>query len=73
MKVAKVKDGDEEKWVGKFGAEQQLALAAYRSGEIPADCAVWLPPNKKGEKAKQPTRGDSICRSVGDMKPEMGR
>lgn len=73
MKIGKIKDGDTEKWVKKFGAEMQLALAAYRNGEIPEDCGVWLPPNKKGEKAKQPVRGDSICRSVGDMKPEMGR
>lgn len=73
MKIAKVKDGEAEKSVEKFGAEMQLALAAYRNGEIAEDCGVWLPPNKKGEKAKQPVRGDSICRSVGDMKPEMGR
>jgi len=73
MTVSKVKEGAKEKTVEKFGAELQLALAAYRNGEISPDCAVWLPPNKKGEKAKQPVRGDSICRSVGDMKPEMGR
>jgi hypothetical protein len=73
MKIDKTKDGDREKWTKKFGAEAQLALAAYRNGEIPADCAAWLPPNKKGEPAKQPERGASICRSIGDMKPEMGR
>jgi hypothetical protein len=73
MKIVKVKDGDREKAIEKFGAESQLALAAYRNGEISPDCAAWFPPNKKGEKAKQPARGDSICRSIGDMKPEMGR
>jgi hypothetical protein len=73
MKISRVKDGAPEKAVEKFGAELQLALAAYRNGEIPEDCAAWLPPNKKGEKAKQPVRGDSICRSIGDMKADMGR
>lgn len=73
MKIGRVKDDDREKAVKKFGAELQLALSAYRNGKISPDCAAWLPPNKKGEEAKQPNRGDSICRSIGDMKPEMGR
>lgn len=73
MKIDKLKDGDREKAIKKFGAEQQKALAAYRNGEISEGCGVWLPPNKKGEKAKQPAPGDSSCRSMGILKAEMGR
>ena len=73
MKIRKIKDGDREKAIKKFGAELQLALAAYRNGEISPGCAAWLPPDKDGEKAKQPAAGDTTCRSIGDMKPETGR
>jgi hypothetical protein len=72
MPIARRKNGDKEKWTEKFGAELQLALAAYRNGEISADCGVWIPPNKKGEESKQPA-ADSGCRPIGEMKPEMGR
>ena len=73
MKVEKLTDGDRKKAMEKFGAEMQLALAAYKAGEIPPDCGAWLPPNKKGKPAKQPTRDNGACRSLGEMKPEMGR
>jgi hypothetical protein len=72
MKVDRLEKGDREKAIKKFGAEQQLALAAWRNGEISAECATWLPPNKSGKARKQPSPDDHNCRSLGDMKPEMG-
>jgi len=73
MKVEPLTDKDRKKAIDKFGAEMQLALAAYKEGKISPDCGAWMPPNKKGKEAKQPTPGSNGCRSVGDMKPEMGR
>jgi len=73
MKVEPLTDADREKANDKFGAEMQLALAAYKDGKIAPDCGAWMPPNKKGKEAKQPAAGSSGCRHMGDMKPEMGR
>jgi hypothetical protein len=72
MRIDDVTEYGRKKAVKKFGAELQLALAAFGNGERSPDCGVWLPPDKKGEKAKQPG-ADSGCRPVGVMKPEMGR
>ena len=40
MKIDPLTDEDRKKAIDKFGAEMQLALAAYKSGEIAPDCAV---------------------------------
>jgi hypothetical protein len=73
MKVETLTDEDRKKAIDKFGAEMQLALASFKAGEIAPDCAGWIPPKKNGKPATQPTRGKGNCRSIGEMKPEMGR
>ena len=46
MKKDDVTERARQKAMKKFGAEAQMALAAYRNGELTPGCGVRLPPKK---------------------------